>query len=181
MLAFFTGTGLTLILGGILLFAAVVLIVVGVGALLSEQEFVQRRLAAPRIATTLDEATAAGSIILEDGLLKRFDAIVTPQSQSELTQIRRRLIQAGYRKPSAVRVFYASKAILAVGFALLALGVVPFLPGLPLPLVGMIVIFAMLIGYIFPSFWIQRTYEYRRLSAELGFPDLLDMLLLCIA
>jgi len=181
MLEFFTGLSLMPIIGGIFLFAAVVLIVVGVGAMLSEQEFVQRRLAAPRMAASLDEATAAGSIILDDGLLKRFDSFVTPKSQADLTQIRQRLVRAGWRKPSAVRVFFAAKAILALGFALLAFALIPFIGGaLPLPLIGLIVVFATLIGYIFPSFWVQREYEYRRLSAELGFPDLLDMLLICI-
>jgi len=127
------------------------------------------------------EAGAAGSIILEDGLLKRFDALVTPKNLTELSQIRKKLVQAGYRWPSAVRVFYAAKAVLALGFALIAALFIPFLAGVvPLPVVGLIIIFAMLIGYLFPSFWVEREVEYRRQNAELGFPDLLDMLLICI-
>jgi len=181
MLEIFNGINFLPIFGGIFLFVAVVLIVVGVGALLSEQEFVQRRLATPRMAASLDEATAAGSVLLDDGLLKRFDAIVTPQNQAELSQIRQRLIKGGWRNPSAVRVFYLAKAVGALGFALLSLLLVPFLTGaVPTPVIFLVVIFAMLIGYLFPSFWVERSIEYRRLNAELGFPDLLDMLLICI-
>jgi len=54
------------------------------------------------------EAGAAGSIILEDGLLKRFDALVTPKNLTELSQIRKKLFS---RLPLAiaVRVFYAAR------------------------------------------------------------------------
>src|SRR5262249_2049995 len=38
----------------------------------------------------------------------------------------------------------------------------------------------MLMGYFMPSFWIERKIEYRRQDAELGFPDVLDMLLICM-
>jgi tight adherence protein C len=174
------GINPVLIIGGVLLFVAVVLIVVGVGALLSELEFMQRRLAGPW-APNQNRSESATSIVLEDNLLKRIDNLVTPKNLDELSRIRKRLIQAGHRKPSAVRVFYLSKAVLALGFVVVAALLAPFLAStLPLPLLALVVIFAMLLGYLLPSFWIERTIEYRRLDAELGFPDLLDMLLICI-
>ena len=181
MFEVFSGINLLPIIGGIFLFVAIVLIVVGAGAFLTEQEFVKRRLAAPRVASSLAEAGVAGSVVLEDGLLQRFDSFVTPKNLAELSQIRKKLVQAGYRWPSAVRVFYAAKAVLALGFAVIAALFIPFLAGVvPLPIIGLIVLFAMFIGYLFPSFWVQREIEYRRQNAELGFPDLLDMLLICI-
>ncbi len=181
MLEILSGVNLLPIIGGILLFVSIVLIVVGAGAMLTEQEFVKRRLAAPRVAASLAEAGVAGSVVLEDGLLQRFDSFVTPKNLAELSQIRKKLVQAGYRWPSAVRVFYAAKAILALGFAIIAALFIPFLAGVvPLPIIGLIILFAMFIGYLFPSFWVQRKFEYRRQNAEIGFPDLLDMLLICI-
>jgi tight adherence protein C len=172
------GVDLVPIIGGILLFFAVVLISVGAGAMLSNFEFMQRRLAGPH-KPIQDEAPR--SILLEDNLLKRIDNLVTPKNLDELSRIRKRLIQAGYRKPSAVRVFYLAKAVLALGFVVIAALLLPFLAGtLPLPIIALIIVFAMLFGYIAPSFWVERRSEYRRLDAELGFPDLLDMLLICI-
>src|SRR5690349_1895769 len=103
------------IIGAILLFVAVVLIVVGVGAMLQEFEFMQRRLAGPR-SPVQEETGTTRSILIEDNLLKRIDNFVTPKNLDELSKIRKRLVQAGYRKPSAVRVFYLSKAVLALGF-----------------------------------------------------------------
>ena len=181
MIELLNGANLVLIVGGILLFSAVVLIVVGVGALLSEFEFMQRRLAGPGSSALSGGAEKPRSVLLEDNLLKRIDTIVTPKNLDELSRIRKRLIQSGYRKPSAVRVFFLSKAVLALGFAVLAALLIPFLAGLvPLPIIGIIIIGAMMIGYVIPSFWVERNIEYRRLDAELGFPDLLDMLLICV-
>ena len=180
MLELLGGLNPILIIGGILLFVAVVLIVVGVGAMVSEVEFMQRRLAAPRTVAT-EGSSEPRSILIEDNLLKRIDTLVTPKSMEELSKVRKWLIRAGYRKPSAVRVFFLSKAVLALGFSVIAALLIPFTAGaLPLPMVALVVIFAVLLGYIFPSFWVERRIEYRRIDAELGFPDLLDMLLICI-
>ena len=182
MVQILNGLGAMGVAGGVLLFLAIVLIVFGAGAMLTEQEFFQRRLAPNReTAIAVRGGPKQRSILLEDGLLKQFDALVTPKNQAELSAIRKRLLQAGYRWPSAVRVFYATKAALAVGLAVVAAIFVPFLPvELPAPIFGLAVIFAMLLGYSIPSLWIERGIQYRRQEAELGFPDLLDMLLICI-
>jgi tight adherence protein C len=34
--------------------------------------------------------------------------------------------------------------------------------------------------FLLPSFWVERRIEYRREAAKLGFPDVLDMLLVCL-
>ena len=175
------GFNLIPIIGALLLFVAVVLIVVGVGAMLQEFEFMQRRLAGPRSPIQEEAPSAPRSILIEDNLLKRIDNFVTPKNLEELSRIRKRLVMAGYRKPSAVRVFYLAKAVLALGFAVVAAVILPFVAGtVPLPILGLVIISAMLFGYIMPSFWVERRIEYRRIDAELGFPDLLDMLLICI-
>jgi tight adherence protein C len=179
MIGFFGSLGLPVILGGILLFLAVTLIIFGSGAMLAEKEFFQRRLAPSRGTAGHGMTAKAINITLEDGLLKKFDALVTPKKMGELAAIRKRLVRAGYRRPSAVRVFYASKAVLAIGIAVFA-GIVAPLFTIPTPILGLIVIFGTLIGYVIPSFWVERQIEYRRQSAELGFPDLLDMLLICL-
>src|SRR5262245_54768487 len=116
MLEFLSGINLIPIIGGILLFVAVVLIVVGVGAMLAEFEFMRRRLAVPR-GVAVQGPEQPQSVLLEDNLLKQIDALVTPKNLDELSRTRKRLVQAGYRKPSAVRVFYLSKAVLALSFA----------------------------------------------------------------
>jgi tight adherence protein C len=169
------------IIGGVLFFIAVALIVFGSGGIAGEREFFRRRLAPSSTMLTGGEMRAAGGILLEDGWLKRFENLVTPKSVAELSAIRRRVIQAGYRLPSAVRVYYSAKAVLGLGFALLSAIVVSLVgSGLPVAIVALLIVFATLVGYFLPTFWVERQIEYRRETAELGFPDLLDMILICI-
>ena len=178
---FLTNISSVPMLGSILLFVAVVLIVAGANALLSERKFFQRRLISSGEGLQLSGGRQAYRVALEDGLLKRFDALVTPKDTTDLAKIRRRLIQAGYRRPSAVRVFFVAKAALAIGCIVLSTIAVPLMVGeFPLTFIGLFILFSGLIGFVIPSFWVQRSIEYRRQSAELGFPDLLDMLLICM-
>ena len=149
--------------------------------MLHEFEFMRRRLATPGSGTVSGGDTQPRNLLPEDNILKRIDTFVTPKNLDELTKISRRLVRAGYRRPSAVRMFFLGKAVFALAFAVIATLFVPFMIGVfPLPIIGLIVIGAMMVGYITPSFWVERTIERRRLDAELGFPDLLDMLLICI-
>src|SRR5262249_31100820 len=60
----------------------------------------------------------------------------------------------------------------------IVLSIIPFV--FPLPIFGLLLVLGLLIGYFLPSFWVERSIEYRRQAAELGFPDLLDMLLICM-
>jgi tight adherence protein C len=180
MIGFLSGLGPMAIVGSVLLFFAVVLVVVGAGAMLAEQEFFQRRLGSSNEAVAIRTAPGA-RITLEDGFLKQFDSLVTPKNAAELSAIRKRLIQAGYRRPSAVRVFYAAKAVLALAVVVIvAILTSLFFSDLPAPILGIVIMMALLVGYGLPSYWVQRQIETRRQSAQLGFPDLLDMLLICL-
>src|SRR6478609_4224217 len=98
MIQLLSGLGAMGMAGAVLLFLAVVLVVFGVGGMLAEQEFFQRRLAPSRETAVVPRGPKQQrSILLEDGLLKQFDALVTPKNQAELSAIRKRLLQAGYR------------------------------------------------------------------------------------
>jgi tight adherence protein C len=167
--------------GPILLSAAAVLIVTGALAYVEQRKLLVRRLTSHGSEAKGDETTAASKISLEDGLLERFERFLTPRDGAERSAMRRRLIRAGYWRPSALRLFYTAKAGLAFGFAVLSALIVPFLPSTTIfPIVGAIVIGPALIGYLAPSFWIERQSQRRKEAAELGFPDTLDMLLVCI-
>src|ERR1700745_2074939 len=56
-------------------------------------------------------------------IIKRLGNFV-PQSPKDVTVMQRRLIRAGIRKESALKVLYGAKAICGIGFPLIALGVV---------------------------------------------------------
>jgi tight adherence protein C len=43
-----------------------------------------------------------------------------------------------------------------------------------------LLVVAVLAGYFLPSYWVERKSEYRQLETQLGFPDVLDLLLVCV-
>jgi tight adherence protein C len=120
------------------------------------------------------------TILLEDGALKEFARFVTPKSEPELSATRTRLIRAGYRNPSAVRIYNACRGAFGLGTAALtAILVLVLIHKLP-ALLMLLPIPAAFAGMLIPAFWVERRIEYRKQAAELGFPDALDMLLVCI-
>jgi tight adherence protein C len=162
-----------LIVGSVLLIGAAAISAFSVAAILGE-----RRRRAPATVIAPDPAPRAA---IEDDLLKRFARFVTPVKETELSQVRLRLARAGFRLPSAVRVFHAARAVSALAFTLITAVLVPILfataPG-PLQIVA--ILFAFLIGFLAPSIVLDRLVARRQKTAEEGFPDTLDMLLVCI-
>ena len=161
------------IIGSALLVCAAAISILSVAAILAEH---RRRAAAPA-----PEPEAGTKVSIDDDLLKRFSRFVTPATETELTQVRLRLAQAGFRRPSAIRVFHLARAASALGFTLLAVFLLPLAPAsAPRPLLLGAIIFALLIGFVVPSLALERIIARRKKTAEEGFPDTLDMLLVCI-
>ena len=181
MIQFMTSPNLFPVLGGALLFVAVILLVMGVSTLVEERQLFGSRLALGRQTAADAKPTKIATLSLDDGLLKQFDRVVSPSNIKELAAIRRRLIRAGYRGHAASRVYFAAKAGLSLALAFIS-AIVLLLGGFGLDpmIIGLIVMFSALVGYMLPSFWIERKIEYRKQEAEYGFPDMLDMLLVCI-
>jgi tight adherence protein C len=120
-------------------------------------------------------------ISLDDGFLKRFEKFVTPQNPTERSQTQQRLIQAGYRNPSAMRLFYFSRAVLTIAMTVIAALIVPSL-GETFPLVFKLALIMVpgIFGYLAPAFWLDKRTSSRKSEAERAFPDVLDMLLICL-
>lgn len=168
-----------LLIGSVLLFAGIVVIVVGGVTFSEELRLLSRRLTVSQAAAVQSQVPEL-RVTLEDGLLKRFDRIVTPKDEEERESIRRWLVRAGFRKASAMRIYYVCKAVFALGFALIAAIVAPLIAQrLPYPIVAAVLVLPLL-GYFLPSIWVELNVERRSEAAELGFPDTLDMLLVCI-
>src|ERR1041385_6873200 len=98
-----------LVLGSALLLIAIIMVVTGFSAYSADRRTLIRRLTGSLMPPQQEEG-APHRLTLDDGLLKRFEKFVTPKSEAELSQIRRRLVRAGYRRLSAVRLFYAARA-----------------------------------------------------------------------
>lgn len=115
--------------------------------------------------------------------LERYSTFLEPQNEEEYSAIKLKLLQAGYRSKDAVRYFY---------FAQFALGL--------LGLLGGTIYFVLFVaqtdpdtqktlmyilgpgaaGYYLPKYWVTKRVEERKQQIEEGFPDALDMLLVCV-
>lgn len=114
----------------------------------------------------------------------QFEALapfLEPSDEGELSEVRARLIAAGYRSRGAVRIFYLSRAGLAVGLVVIGLLMMALANNELDP--ARLAIFcgiAGIVGYIAPSWWISRRKTQRQTEMRNGFPDALDLMLVCV-
>lgn len=117
----------------------------------------------------------------EDGTLYGLAPLLEPADKQELDATRRELRAAGYKDAAAIRIFYAGRAGLGIGFLLLGLIFLFLLPENP-NLVPTLAISGGLgiAGYSLPVYWIKRRIAVRRQEIQDAFPDAMDMMLVCI-
>ncbi|MFZ5962123.1 type II secretion system F family protein [Thalassococcus sp. BH17M4-6] len=115
--------------------------------------------------------------------LNKYAQFLEPQDAQELSAVRMRLLQAGYRTKDAVRYYYFAQ--FALGIGLLILGVSYFLVfiGKDQATTQQTLMYCLgpgAAGYMFPKYWITRRVGARQEEIESGFPDALDMMLVCV-
>ncbi len=115
--------------------------------------------------------------------LERFAQFLEPQKKDELSAAKLHMLRAGYTSKNSVRMFHAMQFLLGIGFLIL---------GLILALVKSIngelttnsmLIYALLpcaIGYYMPRYWVNKRVKSRQEEIIQGFPDALDLMLVCV-
>jgi tight adherence protein C len=93
--------------------------------------------------------------------------------------LRKRLIQAGIFDPRAVAVFFIGRAALAVGVACALFVLGPMVMSKGGSAFWLMVIAGGIAGYVGPSMYIDKRIKARMLEHRLGFPDFMDLLLVC--
>jgi len=101
-------------------------------------------------------------------------ATFIPKSPKEMTKLQRRLAAAGYHKASHALTFAFAEIAGAVILFLLPLFIFGFRGGLLYGVIGAIV------GYLIPSFYVDRKVQRRRKMIQNGLPDALDLLIVCL-
>lgn len=91
------------------------------------------------------------------------------------------MIQAGFFDPSAIPTYFASRLALAIGLPLVFILSAPLLVShwTTERIVGTGFAIA-LVGYMLPPFYVSRRIRHRQTLAREGFPDALDLLLVCV-
>ena len=93
--------------------------------------------------------------------------------------LRRRLVYAGYRSRTAPAVYVGLRLCLAIGLPLLLLAF-PQVWRLDQQALLAILFGAAAIGYVGPSFFLDRLVRGRQRRLELALPDALDLMVVCV-
>ncbi|MGZ2258606.1 type II secretion system F family protein [Roseobacter sp. A03A-229] len=115
--------------------------------------------------------------------LQRFASFLEPQDTAALSKKQLQLRQAGYQSKDAVRIFHFAQFALAI-LGLLGAFIYLIVLGGGEGFSGnkMMIYFLVpgVIGYYLPSYWVTRRVETRKEEITSGFPDSLDMMLVCV-
>jgi tight adherence protein C len=93
--------------------------------------------------------------------------------------LRRRMIQAGIFDARAVAFFFVARIALAVVLAFCVFAFMPLVLDQSSSIFWLFVILAAIAGYIAPSIYLDRRIATRRNEHRLGFPDFMDLLVVC--
>ncbi|MEL6683227.1 MAG: type II secretion system F family protein, partial [Pseudomonadota bacterium] len=115
--------------------------------------------------------------------LEKYSNFLEPQNAEEYSASKLTLMQAGYRSPNAVRIFHFMQFALGI-FGLLAGTIYAMVQAsqvtVPTQQMVMMVGIPGIIGYFLPKYWVIRRKATRQQEIENGFPDSLDMMLVCV-
>jgi tight adherence protein C len=160
------------------MFLAVFLLVASGGLILFYREAMLERIS--EVINPRPKKTSLMTAIQESGFsiggaVEHFETYL-PKSQAEQSIVRQRLIRAGYRDESVIRVFYGAKVLLP-----LSLCVVATVTGAT-HLIGPFILYVLClgVGFLAPDFWLGNRIKKRQGRISRGLPDVLDLLVICI-
>lgn len=179
--------------GGLLLvvmiiFVCALLAAFGIATLATSRSDARRRLAGATGLAAGGDLLSGGSLRITapltgiGGLFERIAQFILPKGAMEPDNaLRVKMIQAGYYNTRVIRIYYLMRILLAVGMALGLAFVMPIIAAdTAIQSVIILAGAAGMMGYFLPVFLLSRRVRKRQLSIREGFPDALDMLLVCV-
>lgn len=154
------------------------------GAAIAWRRPAQRRLA--RLADGSRSPVTHGESegLLADqrpGMIERVLAPLAGRSADagRVGPLRQRLVQAGFRRESAPAIYMGSRVALALTLPSVVL-TLPLALTLTSVQLAVLVMMAAGLGMVGPSWWVDRRRAARMLEIELGLPDALDLMVVCV-
>jgi tight adherence protein C len=91
--------------------------------------------------------------------------------------VRRRLVEAGFRQPTALSIYMGSRVVASGGLAVLVIILSWSLARIPpIPLIGI----AAAVGYVLPGIIVDRLRSRRQAQIQRGLPDAIDLMVVCV-
>jgi tight adherence protein C len=146
------------------------------------REAVRRRAA----RVNIDDAAPAGRRALRYSGARAAQKLIdyatkhySTADTSDVKMLRARLLQAGVYNPHAAVYFFLARGGGAVALGLAAFFVLPMLGFVAKLSYWLFVMAAGVLGYLAPSFYLDSRIKKRRLEHQAGFPDFMDLLVVC--
>lgn len=158
-------------------FAVIFALFTSAGLILFYREVMLQRIA----AVTTERAkpkTLMGTIqqtgVSLGNMVEHFERVL-PKSKEEVSIVQQRLIRAGYRQESALKLFYGAKILIPLSLCVLLLitGIGHYSP-------LFLYAAALVVGYLGPDFWLGNRITARQKKIRRGLPDVLDLLVICV-
>lgn len=176
--------GDTTLIVQLFVFISVALMIYGMMLWLSTgDEAVRRRLQEIKEGTGDHGRVAHKEGVFQVKWIKPLAEIALPKDEWKKSRVRMRLIRAGYREEHSIYRFYAAKVALALALPIAL--IVPFIATGYIPTVNTylgvgLLVFVALIGYFLPHLYISSKISERKLEFVEGFPDAMDLLVVCV-
>ena len=114
------------------------------------------------------------------GMIDPVARYILPQDGEERARTAANLIHAGFRSEKALPYFYGLKALLALGLPLLVFIASSWLPQWTMGKLAIALLSAAFVGVILPNYVLDKIKENRLKKLRNGFPDALDLLVVCV-
>jgi tight adherence protein C len=131
------------------------------------------------------EKSTGGALRLGDKAdkLQKFANFLEPQDVETMTASRLKMVRAGYRNKNAVRMFHFAQFSLGIG--LLVIGLIYTLwastqgeVSTQVKIISTVGLGGL--GYYLPQYWVNKRAGQRQNEIISGFPDALDLMLVCV-
>jgi len=114
-------------------------------------------------------------------LTKRLGYLAKPKTEEEVSQFQKPLARIGYRGAYATAIFFGIKVLLAIVLPAMFL-LLKLLAGIAMDQLAFMItpILLALIGFYLPNLWLKLKIDARKEKIMEGFPDALDLLVICV-
>ncbi len=113
-------------------------------------------------------------------IIKNFGQLGLPKEEYRLSRARKALLSAGYRGEKVLSMFYGSKAFLMISIPVIFWLALSYFLQLTFGHTLFLSLLAATAGFYLPNLWIHSRAARRKEKIREGFPDALDLLVVCM-
>lgn len=115
--------------------------------------------------------------------LEKFASFLEPQNAEEMSAARLKMLRAGYKNKNAVRTFHFAQMVLGISLLIVGMIYTMFGNGDVEPSTQAMIMQTLIpgaAGYYLPIYWVNKRAAEREKEIVSGFPDALDLMLVCV-